>query len=50
MLVKHFVLANLNEHILSKCAGGHQVLHRGLKLNSKNSGEKYKKAKLTGDG
>ena len=28
---------------LSKCPGAHQILHRGLKLNSKNLMGKYKK-------
>ena len=33
---------------LSKCPGGHQILHRGLKLNSKNSVGKYKRINSPG--
>ena len=32
-------------HTLSKCPGGYQILHRGLKLNSRISSKKYKKKK-----
>ena len=35
-------------YTLSKCPGGHPILHRWLKLNLKNSAGKYKKIELTG--
>ena len=38
---------SIQEYFLSKCPGGHPILHRGLKLNSKISAKKYKKIKLT---
>ena len=34
---------------LSKCPSGHQILHRRLKLNSRNSVEKYKNRKTHRD-
>ena len=38
-----------NNNTLSKCPGGHPVLHQGSKLNWKISAVKYKKGKFTGD-
>ena len=32
-----------SSYTLSKCPGGHQILHRGLKINLKNSAVKYTK-------
>ena len=38
-----------HSHTLSKCPGGHTVLHRKVNLNSRNPKGKYeKKIKITG--
>ena len=36
------------QNTLFKCPGDHPILHRGLKLNSNISVEKYKKKNLPG--
>ena len=35
------VTVKLHLNTLSKCPGGHPILHKGLKLNSKISAGKY---------
>ena len=35
------VTVKLHLDTLSKCPGGHPILHKGLKLNSKISARKY---------
>ena len=48
MVMMKFLLVNILLYTLPKCPVGHQILYRGLKLDSKNSTMKYKKIKSLG--